>query len=76
MPNSLTCSSCGRPFARIENGALVIESRHSGETHTNTIAITELNRLWHGDDWMRLFVLAQQLNDLASTLNKQVDVSE
>lgn len=76
LDNPLICHSCNRPFARLENGVLIIESRHSGETHTNTVAIAELARLCYGDGWLRLFAIAQQLNELVSSLNKQVDVQE
>lgn len=36
------CACCGLPFARIENGVLIIESRHHGEKHTNVIPLSDL----------------------------------
>jgi hypothetical protein len=38
----LLCSTCRLPFARIENGCLIIESRHHGSRHTNTISLDVL----------------------------------
>jgi hypothetical protein len=43
--HTFECSCCKLPFARIQNGALVIDSRHHGERHTNVIALAELVRL-------------------------------
>jgi len=33
---------CGLPWARIENGCLVVVSRHHGERHVNQIALPDL----------------------------------
>lgn len=38
----LRCRTCGIPFAALQNGAIVVESRHHGQRHTNTIAIVDL----------------------------------
>jgi len=40
----LTCGKegCHFPFARIQNGVLVIESRHHGESHVNVITMEEV----------------------------------
>lgn len=40
-----TCGACRLPFAKIINGALVIESVHHGERHRNAIGIDHLLRL-------------------------------
>lgn len=45
----LRCAECGLPFGRIQNGALIIESRHHGERHTNTIAVQRLQQLARRD---------------------------
>ena len=36
------CHKCNLPFARLQNGAIVIESRHHGEKHTNSISVWDL----------------------------------
>lgn len=41
----LRCATCNLPFARIQHGALVIQSRHHGEAHTNAISLAELKTL-------------------------------
>ena len=41
----LRCNCCGLPFARVQNGALVIESHHHGQRHVNVISVAELRRL-------------------------------
>ena len=41
----LRCAECGLPFGRVQNGVLIVESRHHGETHTNAIAVQRLQRL-------------------------------
>lgn len=41
----LRCSKCGLPFARVQNGVLIIESKHRGETHVNVIAVADLAEL-------------------------------
>lgn len=40
---------CGLPWGRLSNGVLIIESRHHGQTHTNVIAVAELQRLAAGN---------------------------
>lgn len=41
----LICSCCGLPFARVQNGCIIVESKHSGDKHVNAISIEELLRL-------------------------------
>jgi hypothetical protein len=38
---------CNRPWASIYNGAMTVDSRHRGETHTNTVALSTLLKLLH-----------------------------
>lgn len=38
----LRCTCCGLPFATVQNGVVVIQSKHHGETHTNVVAVAEL----------------------------------
>lgn len=40
----LRCAQCGLPIAEIQNGCLVILSRHHGERHVNAIPLAELVR--------------------------------
>lgn len=42
----LRCGQCGLPWAKVQNGVLVVESRHHGERHVNVIALAELFKLW------------------------------
>ncbi|OQA21110.1 MAG: hypothetical protein BWY63_01371 [Chloroflexi bacterium ADurb.Bin360] len=42
MRRILRCTVCGLPWARIENGVLIVESRHHGERHVNVIPVTAL----------------------------------
>ena len=36
------CHKCNLPFARLQNGAIVIESRHHGEKHINSVSVWDL----------------------------------
>lgn len=40
----LRCHCCDLPWGYIQNGVLIVQSRHHGETHTNVIAISELTK--------------------------------
>ena len=44
----LRCPACGLPFAVVRDGALVIQSKHHGDTHINSIPLAELARLLGG----------------------------
>ena len=44
-PVPFFCGCCELPFARLQNGVLVIQSNHHGEKHQNVIAVAELVRL-------------------------------
>lgn len=39
------CAGCELPFAYIQNGVLVIESRHHGEQHVNVLALAQVIEL-------------------------------
>ena len=41
----LPCAHCNQPWAHIQNGCILIDSRHGGQTHTNTIALPRLHLL-------------------------------
>ena len=45
-PIVLRCACCGLPYARVQDGCLVVESRHHGDKHTNAIALAEVARLF------------------------------
>ncbi len=45
-PVVLRCACCGLPYARVQNGCLVVESRHHGEKHTNAISLADVARLF------------------------------
>jgi hypothetical protein len=36
------CGHCELPFAYVQNGVLLIQSRHSGETHINAVRIEDV----------------------------------
>jgi hypothetical protein len=41
----LLCSCCNLPFAKLQFGRLVIQSRHHGYDHTNAIDLQELQTI-------------------------------
>jgi hypothetical protein len=41
----LKCSCCDLPFAVVQRGVLVIQSRHHGERHVNVLTLEELRRM-------------------------------
>lgn len=41
----LRCACCGQPWARLEDGALIVESRHSGKVHVNKVTVAALMAL-------------------------------
>ena len=41
-PTVLLRCQCGLPYARLENGCIIIESRHHGETHQNVMPLATL----------------------------------
>jgi len=38
----LRCAECGLPWARLQDGVLIVESRHHGETHVNALPARRL----------------------------------
>ena len=42
MNKIFRCHKCNLPFARLQNGSIVIESRHHGEKHVNSISVWDL----------------------------------
>lgn len=42
---TLRCAQCGLPFARIQNGVLVVESRHHGQVHVNVLSLANILEL-------------------------------
>jgi hypothetical protein len=54
--------SCGAPFAKIENGVIVIQSRHHGDTHINYIPLAAnqvIDRERKAQEW-----LAEKISEL------------
>ena len=41
----LICSCCNLPYAKVQFGRLVIQSKHYTEAHTNALTIEELKSL-------------------------------
>lgn len=39
----LKCAHCDLPWAHIQNGSLIVDSRHGGQLHTNAIALPTLH---------------------------------
>jgi hypothetical protein len=39
------CSCCNLPFAKLQFGRLVIQSRHDGDDHTNALGLEELQSI-------------------------------
>jgi len=48
----LYCTACGMEWARVANGALIVQSRHRGETHSNAIGAVEFLKLTLGEEWV------------------------
>lgn len=44
-PQTLKCACCDLPFAVVQRGVLVIQSRHHGQKHSNVITLEELRRM-------------------------------
>jgi hypothetical protein len=42
---ALLCACCDLPFARMQFGRLVIQSRHHGDEHTNALDLEELQSI-------------------------------
>ena len=42
---TLMCACCTLPFGYVQNGVLMIVSKHGGDKHTNMITLEELRRL-------------------------------
>lgn len=38
----LRCAVCGLPWATVRGGVLMVESRHGGKVHVNTISLAAL----------------------------------
>lgn len=45
----LPCAKCNLPYARVQNGCLVITARHHGEIHVNAIPLTQVRALLEAD---------------------------
>lgn len=41
----IRCLCCPRPFATIQDGRLVIQSKHGSATHVNALTVEDLERL-------------------------------
>ncbi len=41
----ILCGCCNDPFARVQEGRLVITSRHKSQAHTNGLSLEELKNL-------------------------------
>jgi hypothetical protein len=51
MTETLRCSCCGLPWARIEDDVLIVTSQHHGEKHANVLSLDRFQKLCHaGED--------------------------
>lgn len=41
----LRCASCGVAYAELQNGCLVVQSRHHGEIHVNVLPVSKLVKM-------------------------------
>ena len=41
----LLCTCCDLPFARLQFGRLVVESKHHGDVHTNALTLENLEKI-------------------------------
>jgi hypothetical protein len=42
---ALVCACCNFPYARVQFGRLVIQSKHYSKVHTNAITLEDLKKL-------------------------------
>ncbi len=42
---TLTCARCELHWAQVQNGALIVDSRHGGQIHTNAISLPTLHMI-------------------------------
>jgi hypothetical protein len=42
---ALICACCNLPFARVQFGRLVIQSKHYSDAHTNALTLDDLKEL-------------------------------
>jgi hypothetical protein len=42
----LRCAYCGLPWAKVQNGVLIVESHHHSDKHVNVIPLDELKRVY------------------------------
>ena len=53
MARTLVCARCDKPFARVQQGAIIIDLIHpGGRPHVNVITLEQLDSL--GDDPLKL----------------------
>ncbi len=45
----LRCCHCGLPWAKVQAGVLIIESKHHGDKHVNVIPLADLLRMCHNE---------------------------
>ena len=60
----LLCPDCGRPFAQIIDGCLVVKAQHRGVQHVCTISVVELLLQAHLDQAEQLEEHRRRLADL------------
>ena len=53
--------ACGRPWAYISDGSIIVESRHNGNTHTNSLSLAKLLALIKGSSQIGDEVLLNKL---------------
>lgn len=46
----LRCEHCGLPWARVQNGCIIVVSTHRGEKHVNAISIAKLLEMVESGD--------------------------
>ena len=45
-PVVLRCAYCGLPWAKVQNGVLIVESHHHSDKHVNVIPLDDLQRVY------------------------------
>jgi len=66
----LRCGDCNLPVAHLENGAVVIKARHSGDRHVAAFAVLDLIRLAYPDGEIAKVVEGLLNNQPTSPSNK------
>jgi hypothetical protein len=67
------CRECGLPFARVEEGCLVVEAYHRGSKHVCSVSILEVVFQELADQAERIERQREQITELRRELERRRD---